>query len=255
MSGCGWLWLHNDGRRVIAILPMAGRGRRFTESGITVPKPLIPVRGKPLYAWAMDSLPLELIQQVVFVCLRDHLDNRALRDDICGRYGHLDPLILAVDRVTDGQCSTVLLGRDLIDNDHPLLIYNADTFCRSSFGATLSKMPTAVDGLLGVFNPPGEQWSFARTDESGRVVQTTERRRISPWACTGIYYFARGRDFVVQADAMIVANERVNDEFYVAPVYNRLIAAGGDVRIDVAEEVWVLGTPEDLALFEANYHH
>ena len=52
---------------------------------------------------------------------------------------------------------------------------------------------------------------------------------------------------------MIAADRRVNGEFYVAPVYNRLIAAGGNVVIDVAEEVWVLGTPEDLADFESRY--
>ena len=52
---------------------------------------------------------------------------------------------------------------------------------------------------------------------------------------------------------MIAADERVNREFYVAPIYNRMVAAGREVRVDVAEEVWVLGTPEDLAHFHANY--
>ena len=55
------------------------------------------------------------------------------------------------------------------------------------------------------------------------------------------------------AQAMIAANERVNNEFYVAPVYNRMIADGLDIRVDVADEVWVLGTPEDLSHFEK--HH
>ena len=42
-------------------------------------------------------------------------------------------------------------------------------------------------------------------------------------------------------------------EYYVAPLYNRFIQAGADIRLDVAEEVWVLGTPEDLAAFEAGF--
>ena len=52
---------------------------------------------------------------------------------------------------------------------------------------------------------------------------------------------------------MIAADERQNGEFYVAPVYNRLIAAGGDVRINRVTDVWVLGTPEDLEHFEREY--
>ena len=52
---------------------------------------------------------------------------------------------------------------------------------------------------------------------------------------------------------MIAANERSNNEFYVAPVYNRLIAAGADVRANPVDEVWVLGTPEDLDHFEREY--
>ncbi len=54
-------------------------------------------------------------------------------------------------------------------------------------------------------------------------------------------------------DESLAADERVNREFYVAPVYNRMIAAGREVRIDVAKEVWVLGTPEDLAHFHEHY--
>lgn len=238
---------------MIAVMPMAGRGSRFADIGISTPKPLIDVRGKPMYAWAMDSLPLELVRRVVFICLAEHLEHRALRDDILKRYGHLDPAIIALDSVTEGQACTVLVARDQIDADEPLLIYNADTYCRTSLAATLPRLAPQVAGLLGVFEAPGDKWSFARTDESGRVVETSEKRRISPWACTGLYHFTRGRDFVAHAEAMIAANERVNNEFYVAPVYNRMIAAGLEIRLDVAREVWVLGTPEDLAHFERNY--
>jgi len=235
------------------VMPMAGRGSRFAEVGYALPKPLIDVRGRPMYAWAMDSLPLALARRVIFLCLEEHLRDRALADDIHARYAALDPVIISLDHVTEGQACTVLEARRWIDNDDPLVIYNADTFCKTGLDATLRALPPGVDGLLSVFQAPGDKWSFARVDERGRVVETAEKRRISEWATTGLYHFTRGRDFVRHADAMIAANERERGEFYVAPVYNRLIAAGADIRIDVADEVWVLGTPEDLAHFEASY--
>lgn len=235
------------------VMPMAGRGSRFAQVGVQVPKPLIDVRGRPMYSWAMDSLPLGLARRVVFVCLEEHLRGEALEEDIRRRYRHLDPVILPLAQVTEGQACTVLIARQLVDTEEPLLIFNADTFCRNSLERRIPALPPTVDGLLSVFRAEGDRWSFARVDEEGRVVETAEKRRISDWATTGLYFFRRGRDFVRHAEAMLQADERVNGEFYVAPVYNRLVAAGADVRIDVAEEVWVLGTPEDLASFER--HH
>lgn len=235
------------------VIPMAGRGSRFADVGIATPKPLIDVRGKPMYAWAAESLPLSLARRIIFICLDEHLQDLKLRQDIEERYGRLDPVIIPLDHVTEGQACTVLCARELIADDAPLLIFNADTYCRTGLDETLAKLDPSVDGILGVFEAPGEKWSFARVDGRGRVVETAEKRRISPWASTGLYHFTRGRDFVRYADEMIRADERVNNEFYVAPVYNRMIADGADVRIDVAQEVWVLGTPEDLAHFEASY--
>ncbi len=235
------------------VMPMAGRGSRFAQIGIDTPKPLINVRGRPMYAWAMDSLPLELANRVIFICLQEHLQQRALDDDIRGRFKRWKPEIIALDEVTGGQACTVLMAAGRIDNDEPLLIYNADTYCRTGLSRRLPQLPPEVAGLIGVFRFPGETWSFARADADGRVLETAEKRRISDWASTGLYYFRRGRDFVEHARQMIDGNERVNGEFYVAPVYNRMIAAGAEVFIDPAEEVWVLGSPEDLQYFQDHY--
>jgi dTDP-glucose pyrophosphorylase len=230
------------------VVPMAGRGSRFAERGIETPKPLIDVRGKPMYACAVDGLPLDRVARLVFICLREHLEQRALADDIARRYGRFDPAVLALDAVTEGQACTVLAARELIDNGRPLVIYNADTYCPTTLGDALDRMGP-VDGVLDVFRAAGDKWSFARADDQGRVLETAEKRRISQWASTGLYYFGRGQEFVRHAEAMIAADERSNREFYVAPVYNRMIAAGMDVRINPVEEVWSLGTLEDLERF------
>jgi dTDP-glucose pyrophosphorylase len=235
------------------VMPMAGRGSRFAQLGIRSPKPLIDVRGKPMYAWATDGLPLSLARRLIFICLREHLGDLALARDIESRYAGYHPAIIALDAVTQGQACTVLMARELIENDEPLLIFNADTYCPTTLARTLEAFGPTVDGVLDVFSAPGDQWSFARIDGQGRVLETAEKRRISQWATTGLYYFRRGRDFVRHAEAMIAAGERANQEFYVAPVYNRMIAAGADIRANKVEQVWVLGTPDDLARFEREY--
>jgi dTDP-glucose pyrophosphorylase len=235
------------------VMPMAGRGSRFAQLGIKTPKPLIGVRGKPMYAWATEGLPLSLSRRLIFICLREHLGDLALARDIESRYARYHPTIIALEEVTQGQACTVLVARELIDNDEPLLIFNADTYCPTTLVQALEAFGPSVEGVLDVFSAPGDKWSFARIDEGGRVLETAEKRRISEWATTGLYYFLQGRDFVRHAEAMIAAGERSNQEFYIAPVYNRMIAAGADIRANKVAQVWVLGTPEDLAHFERDY--
>jgi NDP-sugar pyrophosphorylase family protein len=231
---------------------MAGRGKRFADAGYAKPKPLIDVRGRPMYAWAVDGLPLKLARRLIFLCLEEHLADGLLERDINARYFNLRPMTVPVREVTQGQACTVLLARELINNDDPLLIYNADTYCPTTLGRMIAS-DGECDGILDVFLAPGDKWSFARLDDQRRVLETAEKKRISEWASTGLYWFRRGRDFVTHADTMIRDNDQSNNEFYVAPVYNRLIAAGLRVCANVVNEIWVLGTPEDLANFERNY--
>jgi hypothetical protein len=55
------------------------------------------------------------------------------------------------------------------------------------------------------------------------------------------------------AESMIEQNIRVNNEFYVCPVYNEAIAAGGLFRNLACKRIWGLGVPEDLEIFLKNY--
>jgi dTDP-glucose pyrophosphorylase len=244
------------------VIPMAGRGQRFADAGFEAPKPLIDVRGRPMYSWAVDSIPAPLVGRLVFVCLAEHLATYPLADDILERYAAFDPVVIGLDHVTEGQACTVLEANEHLDPDAPLIVYNADTYCVTDLEQTLAGIDAAggdddddaaddVAGVIGVFEAPGDHWSFARLDERGHVVETAEKRRISPWATTGLYHFTRAGDFVDTAHRMIADDDRVNGEFYVAPMYNRLLSDGRTVLVDRAREVWVLGTPAELATFEA----
>ncbi len=48
---------------------------------------------------------------------------------------------------------------------------------------------------------------------------------------------------------MIKKNIRTNNEFYVCPVFNEAIKDGLKVKVFEIEEMWGIGTPEDLRLF------
>ena len=102
------------------------------------------------------------------------------------------------------------------------------------------------------YEKAANKWSFAKVNESGIVTEVAERNPISTHATVGYYYWKHGSDFVKYADQMIEKDIRVNNEFYVCPVYNQAIEDNKIIRIYEAKKMWGLGTPEDLEYFIKN---
>lgn len=235
------------------VIAMAGRGSRFAESGETTPKPLINVFGDPMFMWALRSLPLHSVNRLIFLCLQEHLDKWPLEHEIRSRCASYNPFIVPVLQVTEGQACTILLAQEYINSQEGLIVYNADTYFSSSLGEKLKDMDQETMGIISVFEATEEKWSFAKVDEDGYVVEVAEKKPISKWATTGMYYFRHGCDFVSAANEMIRQDLRVNDEFYVGPLYNILVRDGKKITIDFVDEMWCLGTPEELKYFLKHY--
>lgn len=228
------------------VIPMAGLGSRFRAAGYTTPKPLIPVLGKPMYAWAADSLPLSRCERLIFVLLSSQPEFPELRDDILARYARYNPVVATVPELTAGQAVTVLAAREWIAPEAPLLIHNADTaFVVDDHWADDARSCGAAGALL-VFPSNEERWSFAREDDTGWVCEVREKIVISTWASTGAYWFRRGADFIKLSEARFGSAARESGEFYVSPLYNDLIAQGGKVKNYPIDRLLCFGTPEDL---------
>ncbi len=232
------------------VIPMAGRGSRFADHGVGLPKPLIPVGDRPMIAWALESLVSVSYSEMIFVALkahdRDYDLKDALRPWVTG-----EPLVILLDDVTEGQLCTVLAARKLIDTDEDLLVASSDTYVVSDLGEAIAKRDDKCRGVISVADMPGDQWSFARTDEHGRVVEVAEKARISDYASTGLYYFSSGKEFVETARGMIYGGEKTRGEYYVMPAYQKYIDRGWWVGISKATEMWDMGTPEGLVQFES----
>lgn len=94
------------------------------------------------------------------------------------------------------------------------------------------------------------KWSFIKYNNENLVTEVREKEVISNEATVGIYNFKHGSDFVKYAKMMINKNIRVNNEFYVAPVYNEMIANQKKITFfDVGNKMYGLGIPEDLNYF------
>lgn len=236
------------------VVPMAGRGSRFADAGYALPKPLLPVHGVPMIEVVAANLSPSEPARFVFVCRREHLSDHGFQAGL--EQAAPGCAIVPIDSVTEGAACTVLLAEHEIDPDDVLVIANSDQWVDHAFDAHLDVLRReALDGLIMTMTADDPKWSFVELDAERRVTNVVEKEVVSDEATVGIYTFARGADFVRAAKAMIAAGKRVNGEYYVAPVYNELIAEGAAIGIDnVGSEgagMYGLGIPADYESFLA----
>lgn len=231
------------------VIPMAGRGSRFVNAGYRLPKPLIPIHGHAMIEYVIKNLSSSRRQRFLFLCLKEHLDRYNLKADL----EKLAPgcVVIPVDHVTEGAACTVLLAQEYIDSSEPLLIANSDQYVEIEMDDFLDMAEKGSDGFIMTMTADDPKWSFIGYDGEKHVTVVREKEVISDEATVGIYYYRSGSGYVRYAKQMIGKNIRVNGEFYVAPVYNEMIADGREVGFwNIGAAMHGLGTPEDLTLFE-----
>ncbi|MCM1103733.1 MAG: glycosyltransferase family 2 protein [Clostridium sp.] len=235
------------------VIPMAGRGSRFVNAGYKLPKPLIDINGKPMIEVVVNNLRPNCEHRFVFLCLEEHIKQYDLESKLSTIAP--DCVIVPVSQVTEGAACTVLLAEKYINNDDRMMIANSDQYVDIDINDYL-EVENGVDGLIMTMTANNPKWSFIRYDKNNLVTEVREKVVISEEATVGIYNFVKGSDFVYGAHDMIDKKIRVNNEFYVAPVYNQLIESGKRFKFyNIGSEnngMYGLGIPEDLSKFLAS---
>ena len=235
-----------QGTKMNVLIPMAGAGSRFQQMGYTFPKPLIEVCGKPMIQAVVDNLNIEATH--IFIVQQQHYEKYNLKYLL----NMISPncKIVQVDGITEGAACTTLLAKEMINNDEVLLLANSDQYVEwDSNEFMYSMIADNIDAGILTFEATHPKWSFAKLDENGYVCEVAEKKPISNIATAGIYYWAKGSDYVKYAEQMIEKNIRVNNEFYVCPVFNEAIQDKLKIKTFHINNMWGLGTPEDLNTF------
>ena len=239
-----------EDKKMNVLIPMAGAGSRFQQAGYTFPKPLIDVEGKPMIQVVVENLGIDA--NFIFVVQKEHREKYNL-DTLLNLIAP-NCKIVEVDGLTEGAACTALLAKKYIDNENPLFFANSDQFVEWDSTEFMYKMnETDADGGIVSFRATHPKWSFAKVDENGLVTEVAEKNPISDIATVGYYYWKHGSDFVKYAEEMIEKDIRVNNEFYVCPVFNQAIEDNKEIRTFDIPKMWGLGTPEDLKYYLENY--
>lgn len=225
---------------------MAGEGSRFKQAGYELPKPLIDVNGKPMIQRVVESLTITEEASYIFLVRKEHLVLYPEMTNLLKEISNDKFEIVVVDKLTEGAACTILLAEEYLNCYDDVIVANADQIIDfRSLNFFNLKNYTHADGIIFTFYSQHPKWSFVKLNH-GKIVQVAEKNPISTTATCGVYWVRRGIDLVSSIKSMISKNQRVNNEFYFAPMYNEMILEGRLILPFDVLTMHGLGTPEDL---------
>lgn len=229
------------------VMPMAGRGSRFSLTGEHRPKPLIEIDGRPFFWWATESVRRAVpVSEMLFVVLEEHIAAHAIDRRIKEFYPQAR--ILALPQPTAGAAETAALGIAALGRDGPFAVNDCDhAFTASALGGLVETLRGDCAGGLVGFRSDDPAYSYVRlaADDSGRVLATVEKQRVGPYAIAGCYLFRDRATFERGFSAYREACPY--PELFLSGVYNLLIDAGATIRFAPLSSHLSFGTPEELA--------
>lgn len=171
------------------IVPMAGRGSRLRPHTLTVPKPLVPVGGKPIVHRLVEDIAAvcaEKIEQIAFVVGDFGAEVEKELLEVAASLGAIGSIHYQEKPL--GTAHAVLCAAEMLDG--PVVVAFADTLFKADF-----KISKEDDGILWVkqISDPSA-FGVIKMNEKGEIIDFVEKPKdfISDLAMIGIYYFKDG---------------------------------------------------------------
>ena len=205
------------------IVPMAGRGSRLRPHTLTVPKPLLPVGGKPIVHRLVEDIAAlcsEKIEEIAFVIGDFGSEVEAELIAVAEKLGAKGKIFYQ-DKAL-GTAHAVLCAKEVLDG--PVVVAFADTLFKADF-----KIDENADGILWVKqieNPSA--FGVVQLDNDGNITDFIEKPEsfISDLAMIGIYYFKDGASLRKECEYLIDNNIIKSGEYQLPDALRRLTEAG-----------------------------
>jgi len=226
------------------IIPLGGKGERFSKNGYINPKPLIPIFEKCMIEYVLDNLTIK-DNDKIFIIYNLNLDNFGFSQYILNKYPFVH-LIKIND--TKGAVETLSLGIEYILNNHTYhdkcLIIDCDTFY--------------TEDIINIFNNSHDNmvfytknydknaiYSYIELNDEFIITNIKEKNKISDNANTGAYAFTDIKVLYDYCKYILINNITFNNEPYTSCVISEMIKAniifkGHELK---DKNVFSLGTP------------
>ncbi len=232
----------------VTLLPMAGYGSRFSKIGYTVPKPFIPVNGKPMVDQAVRCLPKT--DDVIYGCLSGHNTSVPVGN------------IVWIDEVLPGQACTTERLVNVVGDDKSIII----SACDNGMFYDSDKFLELVDDIdndiivwsyrnnyTSHHNPNMYSWLDVDTDGYVRCVDVKNfigNNPVDEYAVVGTMFFRNKNIYLSSLKKLYEKNIRTNGEYYIDNLINESIKLGYNVKNFEIDEYICWGTPNDLKTYQ-----
>lgn len=196
------------------IVPMAGRGSRLRPHTLTVPKPLIPIAGKPIVHRLVEDIagvlnqPVDEVAFIIHESFGKQVENELI--EIAQKLGAKGTIYYQNEALGTGHA--IMCAKDSLSG--PAVIAYADTLIRADFD-----LDTTADSVIWVkqVDKP-EAFGVVNLNERGEIIELVEKPKefVSDLAVIGIYYFK---------DVAVLKNE-------LQSVLDNNIIHGGEYQIN-----------------------
>ena len=236
---------------------MAGEGTRFKNKGYTIPKPLIDIKGKPMFIRAANCMPPADLW--IFICQKNLLKDGLIYKYIKENFNNYE--IIYIDYLTDGQASTCNLAKKyLIDNDQ-IFISACDSYFEYNADEYFSKINT-YDVL--VFSTKSQEIHFNNVNLFGWIKSNNifvekiscksqlsdepkeDKVIIGTFAFKNLYFYKNS------LNNLFKHKNKINNEYYMDMVIAESLNLGFEVGEIVVNNYISWGTPEELILSSKN---
>ena len=237
------------------LIPMAGKGERFTKAGYQTYKPFIPIVRKPMVQFVTDAFP-SFVRKFVLTnrSMLTNEETRILEEDLRCE-------IIEIPKHNEGPAYSIYLARKSIPLNESFFISYCDIYWEWDFSAIQKCLnkdgivfthsgfhPHLIKNNYSAFCLPSKQNSLLL--EEIREKQSFTETWMNEPLSIGVFYIKSGNQMMSSIRTLIENDTRVDGEFYPSLLFNNLVGRGQNVQLKELDFYIHWGTPEQLSDFE-----
>ncbi len=243
------------------IIPMAGLGKRFSDEGYQLTKPLIPISGKPMVIRATQDLPQTSLYS--FVLRSDMKGHQEISRTIQENFPN--SVITSLDEITNGQATSALIGIDAItrsiESESPITIGACDNgaiFSNDDFQKIVNETKADVivwgaSGHVNAIRKP-EMFGWIQANLAGKITRVSVKKPLGNPSqdpiVIGTFTFKNIATYKKCYEKLLADSIMVNGEFYIDSMVNMAIDLGLKCQLFKVDHFISWGTPNDLRTYE-----
>lgn len=205
------------------IIPMAGMGKRMRPHTLTVPKPLVPIAGKPIVQRLVEDIAKVCggqIEEIAFIIgnFGKEVENKLV--EIAKSVGAKGTIHYQQEAL--GTAHAIYCAKDALKGN--VVVAFADTLFKADF-----KLDTSKDGIIWVQKVEDPRpFGVVKLNSNGEITDFVEKPEtfVSDLAIIGIYYFKDGEYLKKEIEYLLDNNIKDKGEYQITNALDNMQKKG-----------------------------